>query len=151
MPSGGRLKAGNGLIQERGDVRRAQVEAELSGLGLCQLAQVVYQAAQEAGLVVEARDLALFQWIDVVQDSAQVALQDAEGRAQFMGNVRHQVLAQFLCLAQRCRHFVKSLRHLDEFVTALLLDLLAQIARGNGLRGGNQALQSSSLGRPPQT
>ncbi len=136
-----RRKARRAVLYQPPQVGRLPVERQLARLGQSQLVQVAHQPRQVVGLVEQTRHLGLVEGVDAVEDGLQVAAQDVERIAQFVGHVGQQLPPQRLGLLQLPGHVVERLRHSPQLPAAAHPHPVGQIAGGNGLRAARQLLQ----------
>ena len=111
---------------------------QLAGLRLRQFPQVIHQPGKLAGLVVQAGDFGLIQRVDIVQNGLQIALDDGERGAEFVGDIGEQVLTQDFGLLQLIRHLVERLGDIPDFLGAADLNPAGEIALPDGAGGVRQ-------------
>ena len=123
---------------------RLFLDGQLPRLNQGQFPQIFHQTGEEHTLLVDGGDILGRGREDAIQQSLQVALNDAERGAQLVGDVGHHVAAQLLRPGQALGHGVEGMPHLPEFVLRPHLDPLAQVADGDPPGSGRQSAQRGS-------
>ena len=116
------------------------MEGELVDFGQRQVAQVLNEPAHAQRLIFHGQEDLLIRRDDIVDHAFQIALQDGQGRPQFMGDVGKQAAPHLIVFRQFLGHIVESLRQGPDFV--MTLD-----GYGLAIRAGFDLLDGVSQGR----
>ena len=134
-------ETGADIGQQLGYIHRLPRHGQLTSLGQRQGAQVLHQPPQAARLVQGGGHVLLRRFVNPVEDAFQVALDDVQRVAQLVRNVGGEVAALLICARQLRGHPVEGDSQPLEIGRPVLRHTHAQIARGDGVRGGHHVGQ----------
>ena len=130
---GQRPEAGGDVRQQVGHVYRLPAQRQLAGFGEGQGAEIVHQPRQRPRFLQGGLDVVRRRRIDRVENALQIALDDVQRRAQFVGDVRRQIAPLAVGARQLGRHAVERARQPAEVLRTALLHLHLEVARGHGV------------------
>jgi hypothetical protein len=116
-----------GLLDQGSQVHRPPLQPQLTGLRQGEEPQVLHQPGQVPHLVVDLDDLFRHQGKDAIQQRLQLPLQDPQGGAELVGDVRQHLTPLLLRPGQRLRHLIERPSHLPQLPSLPRRDARAEI------------------------
>ena len=111
------------------------MKRELSRFGEGESLQVVHEAGEQFGFIQCVVDVFGSRFVDAIQNAFEVALNDVQRRAEFVGDVGGEVAALLLGAFQFADHFVEAFDQLAEHAGFIFGHAHREIAFGNGIDG----------------
>ncbi len=143
-------KAGHDASHPLAHIGEHRDQCQSPGVGQAEHAQVFHQPGQQPRLLQHRLQVFGVGGEDTIGERLQVALDDGQRGAQFVGDVGGLLAAGLLSAGQVSGHLVKGGRQLPDLVARADRDADTQVARSDGPAGVGELLQRAGDGAHEQ-